>query len=316
MKKTFLLAFSVLILLSSNQKISNTAKKSDGNELNQTESVDKKNVSLYPEKINTMNNDKELDIFCQKQLTKKVEPVPAEIIKQLEQPNQIKTISYQNCDEILTNKELQKQVGYSQLDDGGWYVAMVSQMPNVTKEMIDWWFWWHSQDALRYQMWFPGSHIDISFGKKDENYFKQPFNGFKPNTQYPNEIIGTIKGKLSIDFVYPTDFGFSQQAINESNVETFVCGHVGLGNAKIQHTEMCHIFFKNENGLTIVSRFWMGSNLSMKPSFGNKILNSKAIKSKIFTAQRAKDMAEHCCMEYRNLSTFLPELYSKFKDAQ
>lgn len=49
MKKTFLLAISTLILLSCNQKASNTAEKTDSNEQNQTESVDKPSVSLSVE---------------------------------------------------------------------------------------------------------------------------------------------------------------------------------------------------------------------------------------------------------------------------
>ena len=121
-----------------------------------------------------------------------------------------------------------------------------------------------------------------------------------------------MKGRLTIEFIYPRDFGFSEKAISDSKVETIVCGHVGLVSPKILHTEMRPFVFQTENGLEIVSRFWLGNKLSMQPPLLNKVLENHLVKSKIFNSQRAKDMAEHCCMEYRNLATFLPELYNKF----
>lgn len=259
-----------------------------------------------------MDYKTKLTTFCETQLNKKAPSVPTDIANLLNEPNSIKTISVTDCNDILLDKALQQQVGYSILPNGGWYVAMKSPMPNVTKEMIDWWFWWVPQAPIRYQMWFPGSHKTISYDAKDERYFKEPFSKFRPNTQFPDEIIGSIKGKLTIEFVYATDFGFSQKAISESKVETIVCGHFGLVSPKIQHTEMCHLFFKSENGLEIVSRFWLGNKISMQPTFFNKIIDSRFVKSKIFDAKRAKDMTEHCCMEYRNLATFLPKLYNEF----
>lgn len=112
----------------------------------------------------------ELKIFCETQLKKDVESVPLNVAKLLEKPNRIKAILYQDCDQILLDKELQQQIGYSILPNGGWYVAMKSLMPNVTKEMVDWWFWWHAQDPIRYKMWFPNTHKCNAYDTKYETY--------------------------------------------------------------------------------------------------------------------------------------------------
>ena len=44
---------------------------------------------------------------------------------------------------------------------------MTCPLPGVTAEMVQWWFWWHCQEDLRYQVWYPGDHIRISYRKKD-----------------------------------------------------------------------------------------------------------------------------------------------------
>ncbi|HIS63511.1 MAG TPA: hypothetical protein IAC14_14965 [Candidatus Scybalomonas excrementigallinarum] len=48
-------------------------------------------------------------------------------------------------------------------------------------------------------------------------------------------------------------------------------------------------------------RFWIGKSLK-NPLFRKLLLTAKA----------ARGMAEHCCIEYRNLVEILPELYEKY----
>ncbi len=191
------------------------------------------------------------------------------------------------------------------MDDGTYLVSMVCPMPGITVQMIDWWFWWHAQDSLRYQVWYPGKHISIKYHRKDSAYFEQPnVPAFVPNTQYPVERIGGMKMPLRIDFVTPEEFGFSRQIMCDNDILKIVCGHVGAFNNLVRHTEMAHIFKKTENGLFMVSRFWLGK--TMKNSF---------LKKRIITDDMAKGMAEHCCIEYRNLYEILPVLYEKNKYA-
>lgn len=259
---------------------------------------------------------KELNLFCEQQVKKNAAPLPASISKVLEKPNQIKAIEFSECDQIILHKEIQQQIGYTELPNGGWYVAVKTPMPNVSKEMFDWWFWWHAQEPISYKMWYPQYHFNNRYDIKDREYFKTIFNRFEPNTQYPYELIGGLKGKLSIQFVKPTQFGFSKKAIKESKVQTILCGHVGLLFPRIQHTEMCHILLNKSDETVLVSRFWMVNEPYFlrfsKKSILNKMLISKHVKSKFVFAERAKDVVEHCYIEYRNLATFLPYLFNKF----
>lgn len=202
----------------------------------------------------------------------------------------------------MKDEALQKEIGYQKAEDGSYLVSMTCPMPGITPEMIAWWFWWHAQDKLRYQVWFPGAHTGISYSKKDKPYFSQPsLPDFRPNSQFPVERIGAMKMPLRIDFVTPEAFGFSRQVMEENNIPIIVCGHVGAFKGVVKHTEMAHIFSQTEDGLFLISRFWLG-----------KTMKSPLLRKLIITDKMAKSMAEHCCVEYRNLTEILPGLYEAY----
>lgn len=240
----------------------------------------------------------ELQSFLKKPLPQ----MPSEIVDALSK-NAITPTPFESKNDILSNSKLQTEVGYIKMDNGTYLVAMVCPMPGVTVDMIEWWFWWHTQDSRRYQAWYPGDHISIKYHKKDRAFFEQPnVPAFVPNTQFPVERIGGMKMPLRIDFVTPEEFGFSRQTMYDNNIPKIVCGHVGAFNNLVKHTEMAHIFKKTENGLFMISRFWLGK--TMKNPFLRKL---------IITDDMAKGMAEHCCIEYRNLCEILPALYDEYK---
>ncbi len=232
-------------------------------------------------------------------LMKKELPQIPDEIKMALSKNEITPTSFCKKNDILKSGELQKEVGYKKMDDGSYLVSMYCPMPNITCEMIEWWFWWHPKKNERYQVWFPEAHFSIGFSKKQADYFeceKRP--QFQNNTQYPVEKIGGTKMPLRIDFVSPKEFGFSESIMQENDIPLIVCGHVGAFDGLIWHTEMAHIFKQTEDGLFMISRFWLG-----------KTMKNPLLRKLIITDEMAKGMAEHCCIEYRNLLEILPILY-------
>lgn len=237
----------------------------------------------------------------QELLHKPLPPIPPEIRDALETGKITKT-PLQAKNEILTNENLQSEVGFAKMEDGTYLVSMTCPMPRVTVEMIQWWFWWHPQDNLRYQVWFPGAHISIRYPQKDRSFFEQAHvPEFRPNTQCPVERIGGMKMPLRIDFVTPEEFGFSREIMQENHIPQIVCGHVGAFNNLVKHTEMAHIFKQTEDGLLLISRFWLGT-----------AIKNPLLREMIITEDMARGMAEHCCVEYRNLHEILPMLYAEY----
>ena len=240
----------------------------------------------------------------EKYLREENQVIPEDMRAQIQMNGTATPLALPQVNRLLQEKNLQYEAGYVQLADGTYLVAMYCPMPGVTKEMIGWWFWWHPQENKRYRLWYPGEHYKNSYGKKDKSYFtaeSQP--SFQENTQYPIEKIGNIKMPLSISFVSPRNFGFNEELIEKSGVGTIVCGHVGAFYGIIQHTEMAHIYFETKDGLYMVSRFWLGARCK-----------NNLLKKLMITEDAAKGMAEHCCIEYRNLADKLPRLYREFGD--
>ncbi len=234
-------------------------------------------------------------------LKKPLPAIPADILETLEHPC-VTLTGFEDRNGILLDRALQEQTGYGQFPDGSWLVSMVCPMPGITKEMIEWWFWWHPQDDLRYRVWFPGSHTRNGYARKDRAYFRQKSQPpFQPNSQFPVEEIGGSRMPLRIDFVTPEQFGFTREALEQGEVATVVCGHVSAFYGLIPHTEMAHIFRQTDEGLVLISRFWMGRTMA------------PPLRKRVMTQAMARGMAEHCCVEYRNLAQLLPGLYQRYR---
>ncbi len=230
--------------------------------------------------------------------------MPADIAEKIATAGGITSISFEDKNLLLQHPELKMECGYDKLENGDYLVAMYCPMPEVTREMIEWWFWWHPQANERYEAWYPGEHTKISYAKKDAHFYEQKtVPTFEPTTQYPYESVGALTLPLAISFVSPASFGYAPELMKKSKVSITICGHVGAFKGIIQNTEMSHIFFEeSEGGLLAVSRFWLGARLK------NKLLR------KIFlTEKTAKDMATHACIEYRNFATKIPMMYAEWK---
>lgn len=232
--------------------------------------------------------------------------IPCDMAEILSKKGGITKTEFCDKNHILKCKNIQSECGYDIMEDGSYLVSMSIPMPHVTKEMVEWWFWWHASDSERYRAWYPKEHIAISYNKKDKDYFQsKTVPPFKANTQYPVERVGKLVAPLSIDFVSPSEFGFSREMMNENDVEHIVCGHVGAFKGLIPNTEMAHIYFKSDDGIVSVSRFWLGKNVK-----------NKFLKKLLLTEKQAKGMAEHCYIEYNNFVRKIPEMYSEWLGEQ
>lgn len=219
----------------------------------------------------------------------------------LEHPH-ITLTPFDEKNRILTDENLQHEVGYRQTKSGIWQVSCYCPMPGVTAQMINWWFWWHPKADIRYQLWYPEMHKKIRYRKSDAAYFHQKtMPAFQDNVQYPTETIGKSTMECVLKFVTPKEDGFDTDLMKEKDVPVIVCAHVGMLKGIVMHTEMAHICFQREDGLFMVNRFWMG-----------QLIRSEKMRRKLITKETARGMCEHCLVEYRNMAVRLPKLYRKY----
>ena len=236
-------------------------------------------------------------------LNKPLPEIPPGIRAALHTDSPVTLTEFGMKNKLLTDKALQREFGFARFDNGNYLVSMPCPMPGITPEMIRWWFWWHAQESIRYRIWFPGEHYGIFTDRVNRAYFNEKtLPDFQPNTHYPIERIGKLVLPLKIVFCSPEDFGFSPSLMRENDIPLIVCGHVSAMYGLVNHTEMAHIFKQTEDGLFLISRFWLGETLK-----------NPLLRKAILTGETAKGMAAHCCVEYRNLDQILPELYRLFQ---
>lgn len=221
-------------------------------------------------------------------------PIDAEDVLDFENAADLQKPGYQNVEN-----------GYRLLDDGTGYVAVKTDFPGATGDMIYWWFWWHGYKDIRYKIWCPGYHYGVKI--KDLSRANNPFLSYKKrienNTIYSTENVGMGIQTLAIKFVPPEEFGFDQSQFKYQGIEAVLCVEVGLmiGGINVEHSYMCHVFRKTRNGLELRSRFWLG-----------KMLQCLWLRELIFTEKTLRDMLKHCSLEYNHLAGFLPEIYDEF----
>lgn len=256
----------------------------------------------------------------EKYLNRKNAPMPAAHVDILQKGKDISKTSVLRRNEInrlLNEGYLEGENGFYREEDGSTYVSVLTKMPNVTLEMIDWWFWWHAAEAIRYKIWYPEMHFDIvsDFGGHydDTKSYKERLH---LSTHLVTEDVGMGKDKIIINFLSPIEFGFDKDKLN-TNKESIICARVGSPKTDVWVVDMCHFVRITDDGVEMRSRFWMGYKLERMSGFGqgfiNVILNKAFLKRKLIPKKAGSSMFHHCSQEYHNLRSFLPELYKEEK---
>jgi hypothetical protein len=244
--------------------------------------------------------------------------IPSSVLSEIEDNthHHQQALRFENVNDLLNPGYLPLENGYCRMPDGSFFVAVRTEFSGVTKEMLDWWFWWHAQEPLRYRIWYPEYHFDTSAKRTQKEPSNEP--RYWHTTHFPVEDCGLGREKLSIHFLPPDEFGFDTSRFPEANIVTVICGVVGSvtpRNIK-QHTSMCHLVRKYSSGIEMRSRFWIGHTIRFNGVLGAPILrdivNTRFVKQRIVPKTIRLAMAMHCAQEYANLAKLLPELYAAY----
>lgn len=231
-------------------------------------------------------------------------------------------LSLDQVDRLLDPVPLTTETGWCVLEDGVAYVAVHTKMPEVSGEMVDWWFDWHPREADRYRVWHPIAHLDNSL-HGPRHYARAadpaPQKAHWGAVHHPVEDVGTGVVHARIEFKRPTEMGMSHDALEAPHIATIVCGYAGDDRLRIRHTPMFHVFLRAERdeGVVLRSRFWLGA--ALRPYMpgplavlGEWALNHPAVRRRALPDGAPRALARHCAEEYANLGALLPELYDRF----
>lgn len=210
-------------------------------------------------------------------------------------------ILIENRDQVLTCDVSPERIGYGYAPDGSGYVSTYTYMPEVTKDMIDWWFAWHGLESARYVIWDKEDHYSVETTKADRLTDESiPMNErIWGVTHKVLEDTGCGPEEIVINFLDPSTV-FSKEALESSDLATIVCGN---GSTAL----MCHTIFNAPDapGILLCSHFWIGYNV-----VDHKL--ARVIPEEVkLPEQVLRGLALHSIKEYSNMGQFLPYLYAE-----
>lgn len=235
-------------------------------------------------------------------------PVPEEITAVLDKgpidPGLATPIERRN--DLLKPGYLPVEIGYCLMPDGSGFVAMLTKMPGVTAEMLDWWFAWHGLEGLRYKIWDPDDHYDVFVAEEDLEHRLDPRLSYRERnwdtTDMVNEDVGTGAMDLYISFMSPEDFGYDMNQFKPPNALTAINANLGLREPRTPMVTFTHLAREIPGGIELRSRFWLGWN----------IINKQPVRvAEKVPLELVRGLAYHCTKEYTNLAAILPQVYAE-----
>lgn len=223
----------------------------------------------------------------------------------------------ENINNLLNPGYLEVETGYCILPNGAGYAAVHTKMPGVTAEMINWWMAWHSLEDLRYKIWWPQGHFNVSISEEDRRKVldpgRAPTEKFQGITHHVMEDVGNGTESIFISFLTPKEMGFDMSRFHSSHVATLVAAN-GLSSPAGAQPDapkvpavMCHFIREMPGGIEYRTRFWLGYHM-----FDGK---PKLLLPPGFRVPEAAPfgLAMHNVQEYSNLRAILPQIYTEQK---
>ncbi|MCY7172318.1 hypothetical protein MK516_07245 [Streptococcus gallolyticus subsp. gallolyticus] len=247
-----------------------------------------------------------------------LEEISDQEIKQLiGKPQEAEGLSFKKRS-ILQNQDFEDEPsGYYLLEDGGILFSCTTEVPNLTGDMMDWWFLWHQFDALRYALWNPEDHKGIRIIPENLKRFtneKLPYNQRLWGTNsYPFESMNGEDGgeEIEIKFVNPETVGYDNSKIGSTACQSIVVApglqEQGGHQVPIFMTETLRQGPQGDN--VWVARWWLGCGVAED---GSDVIIDLPNREKI--AQKAAMLVVHSRKEMQHLNKVLPKLYSDYHE--
>ena len=186
-------------------------------------------------------------------------------------------------------------LGYCVMEDGTGYCCMTTPMPEVTKEMVDWWAWWKNEEPLRYKTWYPGSHVatnalwiseDVGWGVQDIIH----------TARFNEKTFGADTTPLKNNPYFLAAFGGNGVNITRGTP---------IGTPPDTMCLLHQLYALPTGGLEYRSLFWLGVQ-----NIGGKAV--PFLFNGPIPLEQTRLMCMHAAIEMATLASKLPRLYREF----
>jgi hypothetical protein len=208
--------------------------------------------------------------------------------------------------------------GYALTAGGEMHLALRTDMPGTSPEMVDWWFGWHSAEPERYKLWHPQAHVHAAWCSSDPPNAEslRGRDRYLGRTSCVDEYLGSTLGSYAIRFLPPRELGFDERKLADPRLATCICARVGFANLPFDIGYLAHHVSRTERGAVMHSRFWIGGQHAAPRRGG--ILGSAALwgVQRVMKPRQAdaEALLVHCAQEMPHLASFLPEIFAELGD--
>ena len=207
---------------------------------------------------------------------------------------------------------LPEKLGYYPTKDGGLLVAGNIPMPDVTADMLYWWFAWHGLEPLRYAIWDPEDHFDVQINEEGRRRALDPSVPMEEKawgaTHTVQESIGGPPSEIVIMFQNPADMGFDMSKIGTEGCEFMVTANALLGPMKMP-VVMTEVAKKIDGEMTFQARFWVGYHII--DGEAKCLVPAAKVIPEAECDMIAKGLLAHNIKEFSNLNKVLPKVYAE-----
>lgn len=222
-----------------------------------------------------------------------------------------KALPIKDAARLLDDGYLPAETGFCVMPDGSGFAATKVFMPDVTPQMIDWWFNWHPLVGLRYAIWCPVAHDGISAKTPEAHLDSSGTPLHKRNIgriHYPDEGFD-LKGVQHIEIAFrrPEVLGISMVEIEKSSMATFEIATCTNMSPRMPINVFFHAIREVPGGIEYRSRYWL------KYTLDNDTVKKSGlpIPGKGLIYHMARNNCVHSLTEYNNLASILPSLYNE-----
>ncbi len=202
------------------------------------------------------------------------------------------------------------RTGFYPLPDGGVMVTSYLPAPNITGDMMYWWFAWHCLDDFRYTIWDPDDHYAISIDdaglaiEKDDSIPISQKTWGATHTALETLAPGQDQGHFRLMFKNPADLGYDLSKLGTDECQFLITGNVVFEEANMPiHVSL---LLKKVNGVNeIQERFWIGYHII---DGEGKCLLPPEVE---IPDDLCYGLLLHNIKEYGNLARMLPQLYAE-----
>ena len=218
----------------------------------------------------------------------------------------------EDCAKMLDEGYLPTETGFCVMPDGSGFAATKVFMPDVTPQMLDWWFNWHPLEGLRYAIWCPVAHVSASAKTPDAH---RDSCGVPLSVRNIGKIHYPIEGfdldgaqTIEIAFRHPEVLGITMEQIEKSPVKSFAIATCATKMGHIPINVLFHSAREVPGGVEFRSRYWLKHTIKHdKP-----VLSRLPIPTREQSYYMARCNCIHSLTEYNNLASILPALYREY----